>query len=425
MSNLAEQQTKYAHLLIKIGVNLQPGQCLRVSGELEHRSFVAAVVTEAYQAGAKYVHVDWLDTPTDRARLLYSQPEYLDYVPEFQVARHRQMLDETWARLSLVGPEFPDMLEDVDPSVMRRARVAGSRALEFYSLAVMNNQLQWCVAGVPTVAWASKVFPQLPVDEAVVRLWDVILKTCRIDLADPTAAWQTHDRNLKRVVEFMAARRVRAIRYLDTMLGPDGQPASDLTIGLTDQPAWVGAAAYRPDGVQFLPNVPTEEVFSTPHCQRTEGWIRTSKPAFPFEREVSNAYFRFVEGEVVEFHAEKGEEVLAQFFEIPGAKRLGEASLVDARSPINQSGLIFYETLFDENAVSHIAFGRAYPDGVQGGAQMSKEELSAAGVNQADTHVDFMVGTDTMRVLGLCADSSEVVIMANGQFTDEVLGDAA
>lgn len=219
----------------------------------------------------------------------------------------------------------------------------------------------------------------------------------------------------------MAANQVRTIRYFDPVPGPNGKPVSDLTIGLTDKPAWVGAAAYRPDGVQFLPNMPTEEVFTTPHSQRTEGYIRTSKPGFPFDREVRDAYFRFAEGEIVEFHAAKGEEVLAQFFEIDGARRLGEASLVDARSPINQSGLIFYETLFDENAVSHIAFGRAYPDGVEGGAQMSREALIAAGVNQSDTHVDFMVGTDTMQVIGLCADGREVTIMENGRFTDTVM----
>ena len=425
MPNLEQQQATYAQLLIKIGVNLQPGQSLRVSGELEHRKFIRAVVTEAYKAGARYVQVDWSDTPTTKARLVHSQPDYLAYVPDYIVARHHQMVDEQWARLSLTGDEFPDLLEDVDPVVMRRAGMARAKKLKFYSQAVMNNELQWCVAGVPTTAWAQKIFPDLAAAEAVTQLWQVILQTCRIDQDDPVAAWQEHDGNLKQVVDFMAARQVRTIRYLDDTLGPDGQPATDLTVGLTDGPNWVGAAAYRTDGVQFLPNMPTEEVFTTPHNARTQGWVRTSKPAFPLDREVSNAYFRFEAGEIVEFRAETGQDVLEQFFTIPGAKRLGEMSLVDARSPINQSNLIFYDTLFDENAVSHIAFGEAYPDGLVGGAQMSTEELIAQGVNQSDTHEDFMVGTDTMRVIGLCADGAEVVIMENGQFTREVLGTAA
>lgn len=425
MSNLQQQQATYAHLLIKIGVNLQPGQSLRLSGELEHRDFVRAVVAEAYKAGARYVQVEWHDTPTGKARLIHSQPDHLDYVPDYLVARHQQMVDECWARLSLVGPEFPDLLEDVDPTLMRRAGMAQAQKLKFYSQAVMNNELQWCVAGVPTVAWAQKIFPTLSAPDAVDRLWQVILQTCRIDQDDPIAAWQQHDQNLKQVVDFMAKRQVRTVRYLDPTPGPDGKPATDLTVGLTDHPAWVGAAAYRPDGIQFLPNMPTEEVFTTPHSARTEGWVRTSKPGFPFDRKVENAYFRFEAGEVVEFHATTGQDALEQFFTVPGAKRLGEMSLVDARSPINQSGLIFYETLFDENAVSHIAFGKAYPDGVVGGAQMSEDELTALGVNQSDTHVDFMVGTDTMRVLGLCADGQEVIIMADGQFTRDVLGDAA
>lgn len=422
MSDLQQQQATYAHLLIAIGINLQPGQSVRVSGELEHRDFVRAVVAEAYKAGARYVLVQWVDTPSTKARLVHSLPDHLDYVPDYVVTQHQQMVDESWARLSLVGSEFPDLLEDVDPTLIRRASMAHADKIKFYRQAVMNNELQWCVAGVPTLAWAQKVFPALPAQAAVDRLWQVVLQTCRIDQDDPVAAWQRHDQNLKQVVDFMAEKQVRTIRYLDPTPGPDGEPATDLTVGLTDHPAWVGAAAHRPDGIQFLPNMPTEEVFTTPHSARTEGWVRTSKPGFPFDREVGDAYFSFEAGEVVEFRAEAGQDVLEEFFAIPGAKRLGEMSLVDARSPINQSGLIFYETLFDENAVSHIAFGKAYPDGVEGGAQMAEEELTALGVNQSDTHVDFMVGTDTMRVLGLCADGREVVIMENGQFTRDVLG---
>jgi aminopeptidase len=170
------------------------------------------------------------------------------------------------------------------------------------------------------------------------------------------------------------------------------------------------------------PNMPTEEVFTTPHKQRTEGWVRTSKPAFPLQRRVENAYFRFEQGEVVEFHTAAGQDVLTQFFEIPDARRLGEIALVDVRSPVNQSGLLFFETLFDENAVCHMAFGEAYPEGIEGGASRTPEELAALGANQADTHLDVMIGTATMQVTGLCQDGSSIAIMQDGQFTQEVLG---
>ncbi len=421
-TGLQEQQALYAELLIKIGVNLQPGQSLRVGAEVAHHEFTRLVCTAAYQAGARYVQVDWIDTPITRSRLLYSQPDHLDFFPEYEVARHREMVEDRWARLALVGAEFPTIFDDVDPALMRRVASVRSKKVKFYTQAVMANQLQWCVAAVPTAAWATQVFADLATDEAISQLWQAILRLCRIDQADPVAAWHQHDHHLKQVANFMARNQVRSIRYFDPTPGPDGKPATDLTVGLTDRPVWIGGSSFTPGGVEFQPNMPTEEVFTTPHNGRTEGWVRTSKPAFPFEREVNNAYFRFAQGELVEFQAEKGQGVLEEFFQIPGARRLGEVSLVDERSPVNQSGLIFYETLFDENAVCHMAFGRAYPEGLENGSTLSEEALRAQGVNESDTHVDFMIGTPTMQVMGICQDGRTVAIMEQGQFTAAVLG---
>ncbi|MCX6043518.1 MAG: aminopeptidase [Chloroflexi bacterium] len=421
-TNFQAQLELYADLLIKIGVNLQPGQSLRIGAEVAHREFVQLVCTAAYRAGARYVQVDWTDPSTARSRLLYSQPEYLDFFPAYEVARHREMADDRWARMALVGSEFPTIFDDVDPAAMRRVASVRSRKIKFYTQVVMANQLQWCVAAVPTAAWAQQVFANLAADEAMSQLWQVILRMCRLDQSDPVAAWRQHDYNLKQVANFMARNQVRAIHYFDPTPGPDGKPATDLRVGLTDRPVWIGGSSFTPTGVEFQPNMPTEEVFTTPHNARTEGWVRTSKPAFPFEREVDNAYFRFTQGELVEFQATKGQGVLDEFFQIPGARRLGEISLVDERSPVNQSGLIFYETLFDENAVCHMAFGRAYPEGLENGSTLSEETLRAQGVNESDTHVDFMIGTPTMQVTGICQDGREVVIMDKGQFTTEVLG---
>jgi len=420
---LQEQQTLYAELLIKLGVNLQPGQSLRISSELEHAPFTRQVVAAAYQASARYVQVDWIDTPITRARLLNSADEYLDAFPDYEVARHRQMLDEGWARLSLVGPAHPDALEDADPARMRRAIMARSGKLEFYMQGVMRNQLRWCVAGVPTRAWAQQIYPDLPAGEAVETLWRMVLKTCRIDHKDPIAAWERHNYNLKCITRFMDNEEIRAVRYLDTVTGPDGKSNTDLTVGLTDRPHWIAASSQTPDGLPFLANMPTEEVFSTPHRERTEGWVRTSKPSFPFQRKVDGAYFRFEQGELVEYNADVGEDVLDEFFAIDGARRLGEVSLVDERSPINQANVIFYEILFDENAVSHIAFGGAYAEGMVGGNELSQDEYEAVGINRSKTHVDFMIGVPTMRVIGIRADNSEVAIMENGQFTPAVLAE--
>ncbi len=418
---LLAQQRAYADLIIHAGINLQPGQCIHVRAELGHRDFVRILAAAAYDAGAKHVEVLWQDPLVNKIRYQRVQRDYLGFVPEFEVARADEFLNDRWARIALVGEEYPNVLEDVEPAVLREVQRSVYQKLGFFQQRVMNNEISWCVASVPVVPWAQKVYPGLDADTALERLWEMVLRVCRADQPDPQAAWQVHDANLKKVSAFMARRQVRAVRFLDRQPGPDGRPATDLTIGLTERPNWIGGASNNAAGYPFFANIPTEEIFTTPHRALTQGWVRTSKPGFPLQREVLNAWFRFEQGEVVEWLAEKGQEVLDELFQIPGARRLGEVALVDVRSPINQSGLIFHNILFDENAVCHIAFGRAYPEGIQGGSKLNAEELDALGLNSSETHNDLMIGTETMKVIGTCADGSEVVIMENGMFVDDVL----
>lgn len=419
--DFAQQLAAYAELLIQSGVNLQPGQSLRIGAELEHADLVRLVTAAAYRAGARYVHVDWTDGPTAKQRLLHSQAEHLAFMPEYEIARHQEMVNDTWARLALTGDAHPDLFDDVDPLRLRKIGQVRAQKLRFYSQAQMANHLPWCVAGVPTRAWAQKVFPHLAPAEAHALLWQTVLRTCRLDQPDPVIAWQQHERLLKGIIGFLAQQQVRAVRFVDALSGPDGNPRTDLTIGLTDAPQWMGGGAITTQGIPFFPNMPTEEVFTTPHNRRTTGWVRTSKPTFPLERRVENAYFRFEAGEVVEYSATIGQDVLEQFFAIPGARHLGEVALVDVRSPVNQVNTTFYDILFDENAACHIAFGEAYPEGMIGAASMDEEELAAQGVNLADTHVDFMIGTPTMNLYGQCADGRTLPLMVDGQFTPEVL----
>jgi aminopeptidase len=414
-----EKLQPYAGLLLRTGVNLQPGQSLVIRAELAHAEFVRLVVAEAYTLGAAYVHVEWVDAPTQRAMLLNADIEQWN-LPAYEVARHRQMVDEHWARLALVGPEFPFIFDDVPPERTRTAAVKRSRAVKFYTEAVMANQQQWCVAAVATPAWAQRVYPEIGIDEAVAALWHDILQFGRADRPDPVAAWSEINCTLKAAADYLHREGVRSVHLFDPTPGPDGMPATDLTIGLTDRPRWVGGSASTPSGAVFQPNMPTEEIFCTPHNRRAEGYVRTSRPSYPMQREVDGAYFRFEQGEVVEFRATAGEEVLTQFFAIDGARRLGEIALVDTSSPIFQSGRVYYEILFDENAACHMAFGEAYPECVEGGEVMSRDELAAMGVNQAETHVDFMVGTPAMDVTGICADGRRIPIMRAGRFVAEV-----
>ncbi len=410
---------QYAALLVRTGVNLQKGQSLVIRSELAHAELVRLLVAEAYALGADYVHIDWVDTLTQRAMLLNTDVEQWK-LPQFEVQRHQQMVDERWARLALVGPEAPFAFDDVPPERTRTVAVTRSRAVRFYMEAVMANQMQWCVAAVPTAAWAERVYPNLPPQEAMAALWHDILHFVRADQPDPLAAWAEINGTLKNAADYMQRERVRTVHLFDPTPGPDGKPSTDLRIGLTDRPLWVGGSAATPAGVVFQPNMPTEEIFCTPHNGRTEGYVRTSRPSYPMQREVDGAYFRFENGEVVEFHAAAGEDVLAQFFTINGARRLGEIALVDGGSPIFQSGRVYYEILFDENAACHMAFGEAYPECVEGGGTMSRDQLTALGVNEAETHVDFKVGTPTMDVWGLTEDDRRIPIMRGGRFTAEV-----
>lgn len=410
----------YAALIVRVGVNVQPGQPLLLRAEIEHAEFVRILVAAAYKAGAKYVQLQWADDPIARTRLLESQPEHLDFFPEYEVARHREMVDDGWALLSIVGPSHPNSFEDVEPALMRRVQQARLRKIKFYNAAVMANTIQWSIAAVPTAAWARQVYPDLEPAEAVTTLWRTILNLVRADQPDPVAAWQQHDLMLSGIANALIANRVRSLHLFDPTPGSDGLPSTDLVIGLTDAPVWVAAASQTPNGVRFIANMPTEEVFTTPHRLRAEGYVRTSKPGFPFDRRVEGARFAFKEGAMIDYSAEQGQDALDELFRIPGANHLGEIALVDVKSPVNQSGVVFYETLFDENCVVHMAFGKAYPEGIENGNSMTEEELVAAGVNDSETHVDFMIGTPTMRIEGITADGSRITIMDQGAFTPEV-----
>ncbi len=422
-SSFSKKQAAYADLLVRVGINVQPGQRVRVRAEMAHRHLAQLVTRAAYRAGADLVHVEWIDPMLDLIRLEEYTAEDLGGVPAYEMARAQEMLDDNWAVLSLVGTEFPDLFDSVDPDRMKQMQLGRSQAMRAWSEAVSKNRVAWCVAGVPNPAWAAKVLPDMEPERALQQLWETVFTVCRLDEADPVAAWTAHGKTLNRVIDYLDREAVRSLRFFDPTPGPDGLPSTDLTVGLTDSPAWIGASSVSPLGVVFLPNIPTEEVFTTPHNQRTTGYVRVSKPTIPMGQEVTGMWVRFEKGEVVEFTAHSGLEGLERFFQMPGATRLGEVALVDARSPINRSGLLFHNILFDENAVCHIAFGRAYAAGVLGGDEMDPDLLSALGVNDSPVHLDVMIGTDTMRVSGLCADGREITIMEDGRFTEGVLAE--
>jgi aminopeptidase len=333
--------------------------------------------------------------------------------PAFEIARYQEMTDDGWAALWLVGEEYPGLLEAIDPRRMALQQAGLARMTRPYTQARHGNHIQWSIAAVPTPGWAARVYPELAAEAAVAELWRTILKMTRADLPDPVAAWHAHIAQLRSVSTFLQAQRIDAVRFFDPALGPDDRASTDLTVGLTPTSFWETAAFKTPSGLQFVANIPSEEVFTTPHRMRADGWVRTSRPIYPLDKEVRGAYFRFEQGECVEADAAVGAETLRAFLEIPGTRRLGEIALVDTRSPLTRT---FFDILYDENAACHIAFGQSLGMCVSGIADQTKTERVAYGLNESDAHEDFMIGTPTMHVTGLRADGGTVEIMRDGQF---------
>jgi aminopeptidase len=422
-STLQRQISRYAELIVGQGVNLQPGQSLLIRTEIGQRAFVRELADAAYSAGARYVEVEWTDPLLQKARLGKSDPAFLDSLPDYLTVQAETRLNEGWAAISVAGKEFPHLMDGMDAEGLRRMQTAYLQKTEIWRAAAMRNQITWCVCAAPTPAWSEQVFPHLVGDAAVEALWRAILASAHIAPDGSGTNWAEHSRQLGGVAGFLNSRPINSVHFFDPALGPDGKPSTDLTIGLTSQPHWISGASPTADGIIFSPNIPTEEAFVTPNRYQADGWTRSSKPFFPFEQEVSGAWFRFADGQVVDFGAEKGEALLDQFFGIEGTRRLGEVALVDAGSPIFQSGLLFYNTLFDENAAIHLAFGRGYATGIQGGGNMGAEELDKLGLNLSVMHLDTMIGTETMNVTARYADGSEIPIMRDGHYTAQVRGE--
>ncbi len=420
---VAEEQIQaYARLIIRQGVHLQAGQALAIRAEMAHRPLVHRLATEAYRAGARYVETEWIDARLERIRLRESPAEHLTYVPDYRVAVAEERLATDWAYVAITGREDPRAYADVDPERLAQVQAALRRKLEPWYTEMMGHALAWCVCACPTPAWAQQVYPDRPPHRALEALWADLLRFARIQGAEaPGRSWQAHIRRLQAALGRLQGMPIRTLHFLDPAPGPDGRPRTDLVVGLTERPRWLGGGEITRGGRPFSPNIPTEELFTTPHRERTEGWVRTSRPFFPFQQEVRDAYFRFQAGRVVAFQAAQGQEVLERFFAIEGTDRLGEVALVDGRSPIFQTGRIYYETLIDENAACHLAFGRAYPGGVEGGENMDPEALAQLGVNTSPMHQDVMFGTPTLRVTATLADGGEVVLMEEGRFTEALL----
>jgi aminopeptidase len=406
-----EMLAKYADVTVRIGLNLRKGQCLMIGAILEDAPFIRKVAESAYKAGARYVDVWFSDEKITRLFYEHATPETAEYVPGWILARSEEYYKRGDALIGVLSTD-PNLLAGIDSDIIARVRKARAQKVN-EPLRKYENMFNWCAVATATPSWAKKVFPDLPVEEAQSKLWEAIFNACRIDVSDPVSAWETHIKKLTKYKDYLNAKCYSALHYKG--------PGTDLTLGLPKNQNWSGAQESFKNGITCTVNIPTEEVFTAPHKDKAEGVVSASLPLNLSGVLIEDFSLTFENGRVVNVTAKKGEADLRKLIETDeNAGRLGEAALVPNSSPISQRGHLFYNTLFDENAASHIALGNAYRNSIKGGEDMTEEEFAANGGNKSLIHVDFMVGSGKLDVDGICEDESREPVMRAGEWAFEL-----
>ena len=398
---------EYAKLIVHCGANVQKGQEVLIYAGLDQPEFVQMVVEEAYKAKAKEVTVHWNYQPLAKAHYRYQSLKTLGTVKEWEIARQKHYCEVVPARIHLSSAD-PDGLKGVNTAKMAKARQMSYPIMKPYSEALDGKQ-QWCIAAVPGAAWAKKVFPGLRTSVAIEKLWEAILATSRVT-DDPIKAWEEHNADLKARCDYLNSLGIQSLHYT-------AGNGTDLTVGMIPEAIFCGGGETTKGGVFFNPNIPTEECFISPMKGQAEGIVYATKPLSYNGQLIENFWLRFENGKAVESGAEKGAELLNEMITMDeGAAYLGECALVPQTSPINQTDLLFYNTLFDENAVCHLAVGRGFNDTIRDCHNKTNDECKALGINDSMIHVDFMIGCDSMNIDALCADGKTVRIFENGNW---------
>jgi aminopeptidase len=390
---------RLADLVVGFGANVQKGQIVAVGGEPGKEYLVRAIAESAYRHGAKFVDVAWFDPWVKRARIEHAPEDTLDFVPPWYGERVLALGDHRAARIALSGPSAPGLLEDLDPVRAGRDRLPSVKEA---GKIVNDRTTNWSIVPCPTPAWARLVHPDVPEDEALARLEEQIIHVLRLDEEDPIAAWRKRADTLISAARTLSERRFDALHY-------EG-PGTDLTVGLLPQAHWEAARFETVDGIEHMPNLPTEEVFTTPDSRRADGHVTSTKPLVLIDGTVvRNLRVRFEGGRVARIDAESAQDTMRTIVERDeGASRLGEVALVDNEGRIGRLDTVFYDTLLDENAASHIALGQGFPFLVDGDSE------GAAAANESQIHIDFMIGSDDLRVTGITADGDRVPVLAGG-----------
>lgn len=406
---MEKQIENYVELTIRKGVNIQKGQILVINSPVETYDFTRKLVEKAYEFGASEVVVHWSDEVCGKYRYLYGAEEIFDIFPNWQKESLDYYVKKGAAFLSVYASD-PDILKEVDKDKVARAKKCKSLALKEFYENLMGNSNQWSVVSVPTKAWAMRVFPELREEFAIAEMWKLILKIVRADKENPILEWEKHLAILKGRMDYLNNKNFKKLIYKNSL-------GTNLEIGLPEGHKWISGGEKSKSGIDFIANIPTEEIFTMPHREKVNGTLVSSKPFIYGGSTIIHFTLRFVEGKVVEYSAQTGEEILGKLLDMDeGARYLGEVALVEYNSPISKSEKVFYNNLYDENASCHLALGGAYPTCISGSENQSEEELKNRGMNNSLTHEDFMIGTADMEIIGVDSEGNETLIMKDGNF---------
>ena len=398
----------YAQLIVRCGVNVQKGQEVVIHADLDQPEFVQMVVEEAYKAKAKSVTVEWSYQPLAKIHTRYRSLKTMSEVPEWMKAKYQRNVDVLPCRIHIIS-EDPDGLKGMNMAKLAKARQATYPIVKPF-IDAMEGKQQWCIAAVPGKAWAKKVFPGERTSVAMEKLWEAILFTSRVT-EDPIKAWEQHNADLHKRCEYLNSLQIESLHYT-------ADNGTDLTVGMIPEAIFCGGREVSKQQIAFNPNIPSEECFISPMKGKAEGIVYSTKPLSYQGQLIDNFWMRFEGGKVVESHAEVGDEVLTTMLDMDeGARYLGEVAIVPQSSPINRSGLLFFNTLYDENAVCHLAVGMGYKDCLTDYHNRTLEECRELGVNDSMIHTDFMIGSDTMNIDAICKGGEVVRIFENGEWT--------
>lgn len=400
---------KYAKLAVKSGLNLQNDQILVINSPIECAYFTRIVAETAYKEGAKDVVVRWNDELLSKIKYLNAKEEVFDEFPDWQKEFYVSYARQGAAFLSISASD-PDVMKDVNPDRIMRTVKSSNNALKEYRNRLMSDQNVWCVIAIPTEAWAQKLFAEIQKDVAVEKLWNAIFNAVRVNEGNPIDAWDLHKKNLKASMDYLNYNNFRFLHFKNSI-------GTDLIVELPENHIWLGGTSETPDGIEFLPNIPTEEVFTLPLKTGVNGTVVSSKPLIHNGNIIDNFTLTFKDGRIVDFSAEKGIDNLRNLIETDeGSHYLGEVALVPFDSPISKQNILFYNTLFDENASCHLAIGKAYPTCVKNSHNLTESDLQSMGVNDSLVHEDFMVGTADLDITGITFDGKQVDIFKCGNF---------